>query len=212
MATTWPQEHRKESRTQSAEIGEASEDLREPKRSPHPYHRRSRRSTGLNGVANTDFSSSGTVNEPASNWSSSSSSFQAEEAQLRTKSRPIGGSPGDSGTEADDEGRGGIKALPAPPPKSHKGLKDASGEDEGLTPLLTPTSWHEESRRLRDDYFTYRRPSTRTKSELDEEARQAIEKFVKRRRAELLRRLSEFASLCVLGFIVVQRGRSGSWP
>ena len=67
----------------------------------------------------------------------------------RSGQTSIGGS--DSGTEADDERRTFVKALPAPHLRPRKGLK--TGESNADV-LLTPSQLDDEGRRLSKDYFT----------------------------------------------------------
>lgn len=104
-------------------------------------------------------------------------------------------SSSDSGTEADDESGGLLKGLPAPPVKLRKGLKDASGTP---SPLLTPSYLDDDSRRLALAWQTRRRKSLQSPVCTDEETLQIRDKFTKRRRAELLRRVTE---TILLGFV-----------
>jgi hypothetical protein len=125
-------------------------------------------------------------------------------------------SPSESGTEADDEGYGFIKALPAPPLRPRKGLRDirGAGSDGISTPLLTPTGIEEEARRFSQDSSTSRR-TDRGRTATEEETRIARAKFVKRRRAEVVRRASELALLVVIGLLAVNESQTwravGHW-
>ncbi|QDS67593.1 hypothetical protein FKW77_003753 [Venturia effusa] len=174
--------------------------LRVPSRSPHPYHRRNP-SGGLSLESDSppehDEESSPT---PTQEWET----VESGGITPRKPKRPVSLTPSESGTEADDEGGYSfIKALPAPPLKPRKGLRDARipGVDGETTPLLTPTKLDEEASRFVFD----RQASTRTDSErgsTDEETRAARAKFVKRRRAELHRRISEVGLLAFLGLLI----------
>jgi hypothetical protein len=116
----------------------------------------------------------------------------------------IRGSPNESGTEADDESISYLKALPAPPLRSRKGLKVAmpAGMDGQETPLLTPTAIDEEGKRF--DFPTTKSKKTGVeKTAADDELREARAKFVKRRRAELARRASEVLLLALIGMLVL---------
>ncbi|TID27525.1 hypothetical protein E6O75_ATG00292 [Venturia nashicola] len=174
---------------------------RVPSRSPHPYHRRN--------------PSEGSTFEPSSQQESCGESsptptqeeepIQSEGVTQRTPKRQTSLTPSESGTEADDEGGYTfIKALPAPPLKPRKGLRDAaiSALDGVVTPLLTPTKLDEDASRFSFDRLTSRR-SDSDRSSTDEETRAARAKFVKRRRAELHRRVSEVALLAFLGLLTL---------
>src|SRR5262245_9514340 len=89
------------------------------RRSPHPYHRRRHelRSTQPSpGFPSNDFT------RPS--LQPSGRTISDEDGRKRRK---ISQSPSESGTEADDEGYGFIKALPAPPLRPRKGLRDVRG-------------------------------------------------------------------------------------
>lgn len=117
-------------------------------------------------------------------------------------------SPSESGTEADDEGYSFVKALPAPPLRPHKGLRDTRGAERGdwASPLLTPTQIDDEGRKLSEGYFEDRKKGTRRgyTSFTDDEARAARQKYRKRRRNELVRRTTETALLAGIGALAVQ--------
>jgi len=98
-----------------------------------------------------------------------------------------------------------VKLLPPPPIKPRKGLRAGRGLEaaDGVgSPLLTPSLLDEDSRKVGNDYFK-RRGSCESRQSTDDDLRAARQKFVKRRRAELIRRASEVALLLVVGFLVI---------
>lgn len=118
-------------------------------------------------------------------------------------------SPSDSGTEADDEGYGFVKALPAPPIRPHKGLRDVRGtgiDGAGGSPLLTPSQVDEDGRRYAAEFFKVAKDTSRREepSPTDDEAKAARQKYLKRRRNELVRRTTETALLGTIGLLVVR--------
>lgn len=131
----------------------------------------------------------------------------------RKRRKTASQSPSASGTEADDEGYNFIKALPAPPLRPHKGLRDAQGVERGdwASPLLTPTQIDDEGRKLSEGYFDDNKKGTRkvNTSFTDDEARAARQKYLRRRRNELVRRTTETALLAGIGLLAV-RG-CGCW-
>lgn len=169
------------------------------RRSPHPYHRRQHelRSAG----PSTDSSSN---DLSRTNLYPSDRTISNEDGRNRRK---FSQSPSESGTEADDEGYGFIKALPAPPLRPRKGLRDVRGTglNGETSPLLTPSQVDEEGRKLSADYFRDGKERLRTgePSLTDEEARAARQKYLKRRRNELLRRTTETLLLAVISILAV---------
>lgn len=126
----------------------------------------------------------------------------------RTRRKGAPHSPSESGTEADDEGYSLVKALPAPPLRPHKGLRESrtSGTDEWASPLLTPTQIDDEGRKLFEGYFS-RNSKTRRSGDAyhsDDEARRAKQKYLQRRRNELVRRTTETALLAVIATLAVR--------
>ena len=116
------------------------------------------------------------------------------------KRRKGSSSPSDSGTEADDErGRGSLLGLPAPPMRPRKGLKGPNGSGTE-SPLLTPSYLDAESRRLDSKAQTRRWGSLQSQSCTDEETFKLRQKFNQRRRAELVRRVSETILMVAIGF------------
>lgn len=175
--------------------------LRVPSRSPHPYHRRN----PSDGLTLEPDPQQEPCDESLPTPTQQGEIGESEEITWRTPRRPASLTPSESGTEADDEGgHSFIKALPAPPLKPRKGLRDATvpGQDGAITPLLTPTKLDEEGSRFLFDRQASRRTDS-DRSSTDEETRAARAKFVKRRRAELHRRISEVALLAFLGLLIL---------
>ena len=168
-------------------------------RSPHPYHRN----------RDTVLQDDGTNVSAArrSGFSRILSTSQAEigagatyfDADHRKRRKNIS-SPSESGTEADDEKSGSLLRLPAPPARLRKGLKGLNSSGTA-SPLLTPSYLDEEPRRLGLESRKRRRESRQSPTHTDEETVRLKEKFVRRRRAELIRRVSETILLGSVGFI-----------
>lgn len=176
------------------------------RRSPHPYHRRQAELRSLN---QSSESSSNDFIQPFALTSSKSGSdrdqtISNDDDDARTR-RKSSRTPSDSGTEADDEGYSFVRALPAPPIRPRKGLRDLRGNgfDGGVSPLLTPSQVDEERRKLLGEYFKSSKEEFDGPSPTDEEARTARQKYLKRRRAELIRRTTETGLLVVTGLMVI---------
>jgi hypothetical protein len=128
------------------------------------------------------------------------------DGRKRRKTSSRSQSPSESGTEADDEGYSFVRALPPPPLRPHKGLRETGGSGHGaLSPLLTPTQIDDEGRKFSDEYFNNKKRANRKgePSFTDEEARSARQKYLKRRRNELVRRTTETALLAGIGILAV---------
>lgn len=170
------------------------------RRSPHPYHRRQAELRSLNQSSEP---SSNDFIQPSALTSSKSGSDRdrtiSNDDDGRTR-RKSSRTPSDSGTEADDEGYSFVRALPAPPIRPRKGLRDFDG---GVSPLLTPSQVDEERRKLMAEYFKSSKEGFDGPSPTDEEARTARRKYMKRRRAELIRRTTETGLLVVTGLMVI---------
>jgi dolichol kinase len=173
------------------------------RRSPHPYQRRKhelRNLQGTTGSSRNDYS--------RITLHPSDRTLSDEDGSNRRKTSQ---SPSESGTEADDEGYGFIKALPAPPLRLHKGLRSIRAVDSGASPLLTPSLVDEEGRKV-SDYFRPRKGGPRhgdMPSPTDAEAKAARQKYLKRRHAEVIRRTNETALLGAITLLAV-RG-CGCW-
>ncbi|KAJ4344703.1 dolichol kinase [Didymosphaeria variabile] len=169
------------------------------RRSPHPYHRRQHE------LRNAQPSSESSSNDLSRTTGPTSQGTVSDEDDRRRQR--ISQSPSESGTEADDEGYGFVKALPAPPLRPRKGLRDGrgSGLAGDATPLLTPSLVDEEGRKLSEQYFRPRKEGSRTgePSPTDDEAKAARQKYLKRRRNEVVRRTTETALLGVIGILAV---------
>ena len=125
----------------------------------------------------------------------------------RKRRKTASQSPSESGTEADDEGCNFVKALPAPPLRPHKGLRDTQNAGKGdASPLLTPTQIDEDGRRLSEGFFKDRkkRPRRAESSLSADEAKVARQRYLKRRRNELVRRTTETALLAGISLLAVQ--------
>jgi len=170
------------------------------RRSPHPYLRHRAdlsNAQSLSQASSTNASASGTSRP-------SDRAISDEDHRKRRKRNSQ--SPSESGTEADDEGYQFVKALPAPPLRPRKGLRDRKGlREEGLSPLLTPTQIEEEARKYSDEYFQDGKNTSQPgeASPTDKEAKAARQKYIKRRRNEVVRRTSETALLAGIGFLAV---------
>ncbi|KAL9639636.1 MAG: hypothetical protein Q9204_001010 [Flavoplaca sp. TL-2023a] len=116
------------------------------------------------------------------------------------KRRKNSSSPSDSGSEADDESGPLLKSLPAPPLRLRKGLKNESAHGTP-SPLLTPSYLDDEKRRVSFEASFKRRGSLQSHASTDEETLAVRDKFRKRRRAELIRRLTETILLLSIGFV-----------
>jgi hypothetical protein len=177
------------------------EELELFRRSPHPYlrHKDEIRKESPN---RTSSSSSPSRTPPES----TDPTISDEDARKRRKTASQ--SPSESGTEADDEGYTFVKALPAPPLRSHKGLRDARaiGIEEWTSPPLTPTQIDDEGRKFSDDYLSGTKTGRRRGDayQTDEEALAARQKYLQRRRNELVRRTTETALLAGIGLLAVQ--------
>ena len=165
-------------------------------RSPHPYHRRG---PSFEYRDRSVFSPKGFSSAIGSKTSKhAGGGFSDVDRRKRRKSRKV---ESDSGTEADDEKGAILLGLPAPPTRPRKGLKDAG---ESSSPLLTPSY-------LDDNHVEvawekqFRRHATLHDKSADEEAIKIRKKFVRRRRAEFLRRITE-TSLSLIVCCISARG------
>jgi hypothetical protein len=158
------------------------------RRSPHPYRRRQQQKAlpGPHLPGSADASSN---KLPHTSSSPTPRTISDEDGRRRRKAWQ---SPSESGTEADDEGYAFVKALPAPPLRSRKGLRDARG-----SPLLTPSQVDEDARGSSAEYFKTSEARWRRSepSPTDDEAKAARQKYLKKRRNELVRRTTETALL-----------------
>ncbi|KAL8695438.1 MAG: hypothetical protein Q9218_000016 [Villophora microphyllina] len=144
----------------------------------------------------------GTSNDlPGPNGGAGSKAFSDTDNRKRRKNATP---QSDSGTEADDESGPILKGLPAPPARLRKGLKDDSRL--GISsPLLTPSYLDDIARKEALEAQFRRRGSSQSQASTDEERVQIRAKFVKRRRAELIRRTTETVLLFSVGYIACQQ-------
>lgn len=174
------------------------------RRSPHPYLRHKdeiRKPSPERPVASLR---DATQNRPRAPNRIISDTHSRKRRRTSPQSQSQSPSPSESGTEADDEGYSFVKALPPPPLRPHKGLRDTGGSAQ--SPLLTPTQIDDEGRKFSDEYFNKKKKGS-GKGEpqfTDEEARIARQKYRKRRRAELVRRTTETALLAAIGALAVR--------
>ena len=199
---------------------ESPDQLRQFSRSPHPYHRQQ-------SEIHSHTEHSRQLTEVGAEWSipsaigvpSSTNAALGDGQQVGGSSRrwqDSSKSPSDSGTEADDEGNGFLKGLPAPPHRARKGLRDARGWVVAATPspLLSPSPLEADQRALSLDNISERRSSAHARHSADEEEK-ARERSIQRRRAEIVRRSSEVLLLGIIGGIVYRgigvSGAASGW-
>ncbi|KAI9796045.1 MAG: hypothetical protein M1833_006553 [Piccolia ochrophora] len=170
-------------------------------RSPHPYHRRKWKASGVNNddLAEDDCDHS----TPHSDLHETPLTPQANGETRYSKS------PSDSGTEADDESATLLKGLPAPPTKPRKGLRDSRGADaEAISsPLPTPTLLHANSKSFSTDFDAALQEGGGAPRAAADEARRLSKDHQRRRRAEVIRRSLEICFVFLLGGIVALHGK-----
>ena len=184
-------------------------DHRQRSRSPHPYYRNSvelplTKATSPNerlggGNENPPFQGQGLSKPPESEY------FETDDRKRRKSYT----SPSESGTEADDERPSFLKGLPAPPSRPRKGLRGPKSFGAAATssPYLTP-SYLDQYQPTPPKAKLRRQVSPRDQAVANEETRQILEKYTKRRRAELVRRVVETALLAGVGYITF---RGSEW-
>ena len=177
---------------------------RDISRSPHPYHRHQNEDS--HGVEHHEYFPQLRVEDFSQTTQSANGDTEGylnkEEREERRK-RPE--SPSESGTEADDEKGAFLISLPAPPSRPRKGLKEGYGSS---SPLLTPSYIDEATKKLSlDEAFEQEKDRT-TYLSAKLYGLNDREKFIRRRRAELARRITESILLCSIYYIVAARGFS----
>jgi hypothetical protein len=176
-------------------------DLEQFRRSPHPYLRHK-------DEIQRQSPDTTRVEPPPSRSNPRPSDHTISDEDGRKRRKTASQSPSESGTEADDEGYTLVKALPAPPLRPHKGLYNTqvSGMEGATSPLLTPTQIDDEGRKLSESYFvSNKRSKPRGDAcQTDEEARTAKQRYLQRRRNELVRRTTETLLLAGIGVLAVQ--------
>lgn len=166
-------------------------------RSPHPYSKKQSDVPQDNGNAAACLRNALVSPTMTDSEKDEHTYFDADQRKRRKRSS----SPSDSGTEADDErGRSSLLGLPAPPIRPRKGLKSLNGSGTE-SPLLTPSYLDAESRRLESKLQAKRWGSLQSQTYTDEETIKLRQKFNQRRRAELIRRVSETILMGAIGFI-----------
>jgi hypothetical protein len=147
-------------------------------RSPHPYHRRG--TCLLSGHLEED---------------------KHEQSSNNHNGHTSSNSSNESGTDADDERGRFLKRLPAPPLRPHKGLRDTPFENPTPqpSPLDTPPAVGNDDRRL-----TFQAVHTKDRSIVDRgyELQTIRERYIKRKRSEVVRRITEILLFFTIGIIV----------
>ena len=170
-------------------------------RSPHPYQRNHATilQDNYTNVPTRSLAISSTRERLSSSLNSTDSKAEYFDADQQGRQRGST-SPSDSGTEADDEKEAAAVGLLAPPVRPRKGFI-GSNESETASPLLTPSYLDEEARH--SAWKHQLQPGLRFQIETctGEDAVKRKEKFNRRRRAELVRRISEVILLGFVGFI-----------
>lgn len=169
-------------------------------RSPHPYHQRYSGGQQNEGRLSEPDSIQVTASPPEKERDEASY-FDTKHKRGRSWS-----STSDSGTEADDEsGSGGmLRGLPAPPLRLRKGIKDSRVLGT-CSPLLTPSYLDEPGHRFPYNQIPKRPEDQQSLLSDDEESVKIRGKFTRRRRAELLRRITETLVLGSVGCIAWTR-------
>lgn len=167
-------------------------------RSPHRYAQRhpGAFSATLKADGHCNPNSSAAHNSSSQNDIHLKEFFDSDSRKRRKDST----TPSDSGSEADDESGPLLKSLPAPPLRLRKGLKNEAAIGTP-SPLLTPSYLDDEKRREFFEASFKRRASLQSHTSTDEETLTVRDKFRKRRRAELIRRLTETILLLSIGSV-----------
>lgn len=168
------------------------EAVRRLSRSPHPYHRQQ-----------FELPHSSERSNPTSpSTQSPLRSTQNTDDEGQESSRPsVAGyreSNSDSGTEADDEHF--LKGLPAPKLRPHKGLRDGDNSlSTSPSPLLSPVALSEDAQKI-PGYL--RKVSAALAVQSEEDAAKVLEKLRRKRKIEIIRRLTEAALLMFVGGVL----------
>lgn len=162
-------------------------------RSPHPYHRLGtslvcKQSEGL-GRAQGDGDGPQLPRSQRSDQRTSSS---------------------ESGTEADDERGRFLKGLPAPLPRPHKGLRDTPFEDSTALPSPLDTPPAVDNGKIQNLSQVWGKDNAWNL--YGEPERQTIrEKYTRRKRTEVVRRIIETLLFFAIGLVVSYEGSSVDW-
>lgn len=150
---------------------------RQLSRSPHPYLRRGKTllQAGVEG-------------------------HQYQEPDKQYNRHPASTSSSESGTEADDERGRFLRALPAPPVRARKGLRDIPFEDPTPqpSPLHTPPASE-----IDDKQLSFQPRGKEGFRKLNGEVER--EKYFKRKRSEVVRRITETVLFLTIGLLVGYR-------
>lgn len=108
----------------------------------------------------------------------------------------------ESGTEADDERGPILKGLPAPPLRSHKGLRGSTprGLTPAISPLPSPPSTLQDTIRETIGYFSARREQVATTDDVSEERKRRTI-YLQRKKGEIVRRITETTLLGALALL-----------
>ncbi|MCJ1266236.1 hypothetical protein MMC22_006119 [Lobaria immixta] len=178
-------------------------------RSPHPYNRRYSPGNHQDHISSSQKPSNPNAGQRTRHLTASPLKENAYKGEHyddtdNWKRRRSSTSPSDSATEADDESGGVLRGLPAPPLRLRKGIKDTRGP--GIwSPLLTPNFLDENERKLSMERQSRSHDSLQSPPLTDEERSRIQVKFTRKRRAEILRRLSETVLLGSVGCIACGR-------
>lgn len=184
-------------------------------RSPHPYYRISSKIANRerdDSLARSDYhqaSDSGSINDRSNVVQRKKQRNSNRNGNGWSRTSPRASS--ESGTEADDESTGLLKGLPAPPVRSsRKGLRSTAGRDDPLLWLQdeTPQSWS----------LFVRSPIRQPKRSSSEESMRSNATFAtvrgvvaRRKRNEVMRRVTETALLLSVGVVVLLREDARSY-
>jgi hypothetical protein len=182
--------------------------MRQQSRSPHPYHRRGQNLPGSSDSGQERGSDGGSP--CAAEGPRTDKEGHTAPGHTSKQSQPSSPkSTSDSGTEADDEGGGFLKVLPAPSLRPRKGLR-GNGIDGTVSPLLTPSTLDVDPRKFLVQ-----------ETKREKERGRIKDKDTRRKLAEILRRISETGLLGFVGYAVyngegvapaLKDWRSGGYP
>lgn len=184
---------------QSHAQNQREEALRRLSRSPHPYHRHNfelpHASERIGGLAYAHAPRRRSPLVSRKNTDDDDEDEDEHERKHLSSRRYHDPTPSDSGTEADDEHF--LKGLPAPRIRPHKGLRGTDGTFSA-SPSPLPSPAFQDGDVFRQ--IGYARANTQTGK--GEAARKATDKFRRKRKVEIIRRISETAILAFVGGII----------
>jgi hypothetical protein len=174
--------------------------MRQQSRSPHPYHRRGQNLPGSSDSGQERGSDGGSP--CAAEGPRTGKEGHIAPGHTSQQSQPSSPkSTSDSGTEADDEGGGFLKVLPAPSLRPRKGLR-GNGIDGTVSPLLTPSTLDVDPRKFLVQETKREASKSRPQDEVEKERGRIKDKDTRRKLAEILRRISETGLLGFVGYAV----------